>query len=323
MCLHPSPIVAYYLIQTLITLDLYENQIGDIGVKYLSEALKTNMVREKLSSSLTYSYLLFHTDTHYTQSLRKSNRRTRSTISGRCVTNEYSEWERFFTSVSYSCFSFPQTLTTLDLRFNQIGEKGAQYMSEALLTNMVGGKMCLLLYFILVSYFTQTLTTLDLRDNQIGDIGTQCLSKALRSNTVRGKLCLHLPPILVFYFTQTLTTLNLPRNVIGEKGAKYLGQTLQTNTVSEKKFLHLSPILICFSTDTYHTWSAFQSNWRERGTISGWGITNEHGERKSVYRYSILISYLKQTLITLKLYENQIEDHVKTLLEEQDNRIHC
>ncbi|CAF1691629.1 unnamed protein product, partial [Adineta ricciae] len=56
------------------------------------------------------------------------------------------------------------TLTTLDLSGNQIGDAGAQYMSDALRHNT-------------------TLTTLDLSGNQIGDAGAQYVSDALRHNT--------------------------------------------------------------------------------------------------------------------------------------------
>jgi hypothetical protein len=39
-----------YLTQTLTTLNLHGNQIGDKGAQYLGEALRTNTVREKESA---------------------------------------------------------------------------------------------------------------------------------------------------------------------------------------------------------------------------------------------------------------------------------
>ncbi|CAF1275457.1 unnamed protein product [Adineta steineri] len=54
---------------------------------------------------------------------------------------------------------------TLNLRWNQIGDIGAQYLCDALQHNT-------------------TLTTLDLRHNDIGDVGAQHLRDVLQHNTV-------------------------------------------------------------------------------------------------------------------------------------------
>jgi len=83
-------------------------------------------------------FCLFHTDTHYIQPVVQSNRRSRCTIFGWSIATQYSE------IITVSCFyhqlipvSFIQTLTTLNLNVNQIGDQGAQYLGEALRHNTV------------------------------------------------------------------------------------------------------------------------------------------------------------------------------------------
>jgi len=81
---------------------------------------------------------LFHTDTHYTQPVVQSSRRSRCTIFGWSIATQYSK------NITPSCFyhhlisvSFIQALTTLDLHYNRLGDQGAQYLGEALRHNTV------------------------------------------------------------------------------------------------------------------------------------------------------------------------------------------
>ena len=83
-------------------------------------------------------------------------------------------------------------LTTLDLRYNEIGTAGAESLSEALKVNTC-------------------LTTLDLSDNNVDAAGAESLSEALQVNTC-------------------LTTLNLSWNNIGAAGAESLSEALKVNT---------------------------------------------------------------------------------------------
>jgi len=96
---------------------------------------------------------LFHTDTHYTRTLRQWNRRSRCTIFGWSIATQYSE------IITPSCFyhhlipvSFIQTLTTLNLNDNQIGAQGAQYLGEALQHNTV--RSSLLHVFTIISFLS-------------------------------------------------------------------------------------------------------------------------------------------------------------------------
>ena len=71
---------------------------------------------------------------------------------------------------------FIQTLTTLGLGKNQIGDEGGKAIGQALQTNKVTQTMILFnFYHIHLSLFIQTLTTLNLNWNQIGYEGRQHL----------------------------------------------------------------------------------------------------------------------------------------------------
>jgi len=96
---------------------------------------------------------LFHTDTHYTQPVAQSNWRSRCTILEWSIATQYSE------IITPSCFyyhlipvSFIQTLTKLNLSYNQIGAQGAQYLGEALRHNTV--RLSLLHVFTIISFLS-------------------------------------------------------------------------------------------------------------------------------------------------------------------------
>jgi hypothetical protein len=80
--------------------------------------------------------------------------------------------------------NFVQTLTTLYLHENQIGDKGAQYLGEKLQNNTVRKNI---FTFTVFFYFIQKLTELYLHNNRIGDNGAQYLAQGLSYNTVREK----------------------------------------------------------------------------------------------------------------------------------------
>ena len=93
---------------------------------------------------------LFDTGTNYTQPLRQSNRSSRCTIFGWSIATQYSE----IITPSYfyhhlTPVSFIQTLTTLNLYWNQIEAQGAQYLDEALRHNTV--RSSLLHVFTIIS----------------------------------------------------------------------------------------------------------------------------------------------------------------------------
>lgn len=77
-----------------------------------------------------------------------------------------------------------QTLTILDLRYNNLGDEGAQHLADALRNNAVSimlpsDRLCSHLDIL-----SQILTTLKLDCNQIGSVGIQHLVDALQNNTI-------------------------------------------------------------------------------------------------------------------------------------------
>jgi len=96
---------------------------------------------------------LFHIDTHYTRSVVQSNRRSRCTIFGWSITTKYSEIITSSCSLHHLILlSFIQTLTTLNLSYNQIGDQGARYLGEALQQNTV--RLSLLRVLSIISFFS-------------------------------------------------------------------------------------------------------------------------------------------------------------------------
>ncbi|KAJ3433815.1 leucine rich repeat family protein [Anaeramoeba flamelloides] len=112
-----------------------------------------------------------------------------------------------------------QTLTSLDLSYNQIGAEGMQSLSECLKVN-------------------QTLTNLNLSENLIGAKGMETLSEALKVNQTLTNLVLFFnqirdegmqPLCESLKFNQTLTVLSLSMNKIRAKGMKPLFESLKVN----------------------------------------------------------------------------------------------
>ena len=154
----------FLFIQTLTTLDLTFNKIGDQVAQYLGEALRNNSVRDHHSFFFFFFVLYssfhafsFHTDTHYTPPWAESNRSSRCTISGWSITTQYSERSSLLLPPlfhHFMRFHFIQTLSTLILQCNQIGDKGAQYLAEALRNNSVRDHhsfCCFFFFFFLYS----------------------------------------------------------------------------------------------------------------------------------------------------------------------------
>ena len=100
-----------------------------------------------------------------------------------------------------------QTLTTLDLSSNQIGDQGAQYFAEVLHKNSVSQNQSLHFYHIHHSYFIQALIKLDLRNNGIGDTGAQYIVEGLEKNSVRQNQSFHLSYASFLFYTDTQRTL--------------------------------------------------------------------------------------------------------------------
>ena len=107
--------------------------------------------KQAVVSSLTYYSLFSPSGTHHTQSHRDWNRRCRCSTSGGGITIDWSETNKELSHLSHTIvFSPLQTLTTLDLASNEIGDEGAQHLAEALKSNKVRQtRKCLISYKLL------------------------------------------------------------------------------------------------------------------------------------------------------------------------------
>lgn len=80
---------------------------------------------------------------------------------------------------------FAQSLITLSLGQNHIGNIGAEHLAQALQHNQVIQQLLLFSSTeSFIHYFSQTLTTLDINGNQIGDDGAEHLANTLQQNQV-------------------------------------------------------------------------------------------------------------------------------------------
>ena len=203
--LHLFHLVVCSFTQTLTTLILSFNQIGAKGALHLADALRVNTVRETLSSSVASCCLCFHTDTHYTQPLGQSNRRSRGTTSGWYLTKEHGEKNSLF--------------ICLILLFVLSHRPSLHSTSHPIKSAIKGHNIWLMPYErtrwekqslhlsdLVICSFTQTLTELNLRGNRIGDQGAQHLADALRENTVRETVSSSISSCCLFFHTDTHRT---------------------------------------------------------------------------------------------------------------------
>ncbi len=121
----------------------------------------------------------FSTETHQPPVERQSNWRRW----GRTCRERFGEWHGNFHSLLIILFFTTQTLSTLNLDSNQIGNAGAQYLAGALRNNTVIPIIFHLSHYHLFLYI-QTLKTLLLSSNKIGDEGAQHIADGLKNNTV-------------------------------------------------------------------------------------------------------------------------------------------
>jgi hypothetical protein len=77
-----------------------------------------------------------------------------------------------------------QTLTTLDLHSNRIGDKGLVHLADVLTNHKVTNILHSFISLMPITLFTQTLSSLDLSKNSIGVAGTNALASALQYNNV-------------------------------------------------------------------------------------------------------------------------------------------
>jgi len=183
--------------QTVTSIDLSWNHIGDKGAQHLAEVLRINTVRKKLTHWLVFYYcVLFDTDNYVTEALQEWNWRQRSSTSGWSFGNQHGQKE----TNSFSCLLLLFGIWYRRLRHStfatiKLENKALNIWLRLCESTRSERNKLIDLSSIIVCYLIQTLTSLNLEINQIGDMGAQHLAHALQINTVTRKE----PYWLVFY----------------------------------------------------------------------------------------------------------------------------
>ncbi|CAF3949812.1 unnamed protein product, partial [Rotaria sordida] len=212
-----GPIGVFYLGETVTTLNISGNNIKDKGVEYLADILRCNKTLTTLS--LSDCGLEASCTQRLADALRTNNTLTKLVL-GRskigiagakyiaAALRNNKTLKQFELSGNHGdCvaigvtvqFRNDRTLTTLDLRQNQIESTSVKYIADIIRT-------------------TTSLTTLDLDFNTIRDDGVKYLADALQINEI-------------------LTTLDLSQNDISPRGIQYVADVLRKNSGLQSLYL--------------------------------------------------------------------------------------
>ncbi len=124
--------------QTLATFYCTASKFGDKAMQYLSDALCNNTVNIFLCSSLSVLSLLFFKYSHSLHSRFAKMKLELKESDIWLMVYERIWWISFILLLSYIDVKFfTQTLTSLELQENQIGDEGVQYLTDALKNNQV------------------------------------------------------------------------------------------------------------------------------------------------------------------------------------------
>jgi len=287
-------------IQTLTTLHLNGNRIGNQGAQYLGEALRHNTVRSLLLHvfiiisflSLSYRHSLHSALTSIELELKVHNIWVKH-----CDTIQWDHYSFMFLPSSHSCLFHIDTHCTWPVvQWNQRSRCTIFGWSIATQYSEIITPSCFYHHHIPVS-FIQTLTTLHLNDNQIGDQGAQYLGEALRHNTVRS-LLLHVFTIITFLSLSYRHSLYLTCRPMESEIKVHNIWVKHCDTIQwdHYSFMFLPSSHSClFHIDTHCTQPVVQSNRRSRCTIFGWSIATQYSEiitRSCFYHHLIPVSFI-------------------------------
>jgi Ran GTPase-activating protein (RanGAP) involved in mRNA processing and transport len=176
--------------RTLISLHLDRNRIGDEGIKEIADALKHNPILTSID--LSWNFI----GSKGAQAVINASQNNGSLTSINLNANNigYENPQEIVAALSDN-----HTLTSLDMGTNNLGDKGTYAIASALENN-------------------DTLTELKLYANNIGSEGAEKLANALQHK-------------------HTLKVLNLNTNLINHNGAQAIANTLNTLKLTS---LHLS-----------------------------------------------------------------------------------
>ncbi|CAM4774913.1 unnamed protein product [Rotaria magnacalcarata] len=283
--------------QTLIELNISDNQIGDVGTQYLAEAIRQNEVKQP-NIILLINNLICQEQNELIDRLRQLAPQHAAYLSNATRIN--------------------QTLTTLHLGRNQIGDTGAQQIAEVLITNQTLSRLDLghnRITHIGVQHIAdalaknQMLAILGLGGNEITDTGAQHITEALTKNQTLSRLDLghnrithigvrHIADALTK--NQMLAILNLDRNQIGDTGAQHIAEALtknQTLRALELGWNHIS------ETGAQHIADALTKNQTSTALDLSWNEITDTGAQHIAEALT-----KNQTLTILGLDGNEITD---------------
>jgi len=242
----------FHFIQTLTTLHLEFNQIGDKGAQYLAEALQHNSVSDH--HSFSFFFFVYSIISRAFISYRHSPHSTFNTIKSELKVHNI--WLKHYNTIQWviiipssssssfihrcTLFLFIQTLTTLDLGRNKIGAQGAQHLSEALRNNSVRDHHSFSFFFFVysisshafISYRHSLHSTLariksEIKVQNIWVKHYSTIQWVIIIPSSSSSSFIH--HCTLFLFIQTLTTLDLSFNKIGDQGGKYLAEVKKKN----------------------------------------------------------------------------------------------
>ncbi|CAF0899764.1 unnamed protein product, partial [Adineta ricciae] len=236
----PNKMIRGVLDQTLTTLDLSQEDIGDAHTQYLAIGLRNNTTLTTMNLSrnqIMYVGAQHLADAtlaildlscnqigavgvqHLSEALRTNNSLTVLDLGSTWLRNKNDKIGDIGAQYLGSALQDNKTLTVLNIDYNGIKSTGAQHLAAGLRHNMALTELNFdgnpigdvgIQYFADALMANKTLTTFSLYWNDIGKAGAQYLAVALKNNT-------------------TLTTLNLESNSIGDSGVKYLADALCNN----------------------------------------------------------------------------------------------
>ncbi|CAM4922220.1 unnamed protein product [Rotaria socialis] len=267
--------------QVITRLDLYANQIGDIGARFVADAVRINTTLKELR---LYNNKIGDVGTQYLAAALTTNQTL--TLLG-LDTNQIGDSGAQYLG---EALKTNKSLTLLQLQTNQIGDSGAQYLADALKVN-------------------KTLNILYLHENQIGDTGAQHLGNALKTNQSLQDLRLQTNKIgdsgaqyLAdgLKVNKTLTYLHLAQNQIGDSGTKHLADALTLN--KKLQILHLYQNQIG-DTGAEYLADTLKSN----QVLTALGLNGNQITDNGVQKLADALK-TNQTLTHLYLNQNQIKD---------------
>ncbi|CAF3860427.1 unnamed protein product [Rotaria magnacalcarata] len=230
---------------TIIAVNLDNNEIDDNGIKYLADVLRANEVgifcgQTLTTLSLSYNRISDNGIKHLVDAIPNNTTLTIIDLEGNQIEDKGAEYIAVLLQNN-------KTLISLNLQKNRIGDMGAQHFREALKLNKTLLKLtlrnnqsnsCTIVQMEHEIKHEMTCTTTDWTGHQIGKEKLECLSAALKTNYTTIILILdnnHIGNDGIKHIADgllkntTLQELSVRNNRIGNEGVEYIANVLKEN----------------------------------------------------------------------------------------------